>query len=902
MACPKFFAKVPKIDAIFGETNEFLLFTHFQANQIPYPMSKLPKYAHWGMFCLLLLQACSSHQDQSQLLKLLSPGKTGVEFKNILRESDLFNVLEYGYFYNGGGLAAGDLNQDGLPELYFSGNMVANRLYLNKGGLKFEDVTQAAGLEAAGLWNTGVTMADVNGDGWLDIYICRSAAADPDKRRNLLFINNGADSFNQQQVPTFSEQAAAYGIDDPAYSTQAAFFDYDRDGDLDLYLLNHSVQEYAGFSKTLGQFKHRLNPFYGDKLYRNDGNHFTDVTRQAGIISNVLGFGLGVAISDVNQDHWPDIYVSNDYNEQDYLYINQRDGTFRESLAQHINHVSLFSMGSDVADINNDALPDIYTLDMLPEDAYRQKMTSGPDHFEKNQVLKNQGFYHQSMRNMLQLNNGDGTFSEIGQLAGISNTDWSWAALFCDLDNDGLKDLFVSNGYKRDYTNMDFMAFAVDEQLKSQKSGKEVAVQRLLEHMPAIEVPNYVFRNQGQLQFKKMNDSWGMNEVLLSNGAVYADLDRDGDLELITNNINAPASIYQNLSRERHAPHFLQLQLSAAGKNTHAIGAKVYLHTTEGVQFQELMPTRGFQSSVEPILHFGLGNDSLPKALTIIWPDGSQQQVQGLAVDQRHLISQQATDPAPLPKHQPPLFTRLQEGSPTFVHRENLYVDFKREPLLPQMISPQGPKMAKADVNGDGREDVWIGGAKGQSGQLFLQRSSGFAAVPQPAFDADQESEDLGAAFFDADQDGDPDLYVVSGGNEGNAQDPSLQDRLYLNDGRGNFRKAPKALPSMATSGSCVRPADIDRDGDTDLFVGGRLVPGQYPLPPTSYLLINDGSGHFTDQTAQLAPELQQAGMVCDAAWLDVNADGFEELLVVGEWMPVTLFNNHQGQLREPLA
>ncbi|WP_422080493.1 VCBS repeat-containing protein [Ulvibacterium sp.] len=849
-----------------------------------------------SVFCL----SCGK-KDSGKLFTLLSPKETGIHFKNILQETEDFNVFEYGYLYNGGGVAIGDLNNDDLPDIYFTGNMVGSHLYINQGNLKFKDIAKEAGVFAEGLWNTGTTMADVNGDGLLDIYVCRSASKTAAKRKNLLFINNGPSKATGQI--TFTEKASEYGIDDSGYTTQASFFDYDNDGDLDLYVLNHSTQKYAGFGQITASLKERKNEAYADKLYKNENGTFKDVSREAGLVSNVLGFGLGIAISDMDNDGWMDIYISNDYNEQDYLYINNRDGTFTESLEKFMGHTPMYSMGSDVADINNDGYTDIMALDMLPEGNFRQKMVTGPDNYDKYQRLVNSGFYNQTMRNMLQLNNQGQSFSEIGQLSGVSNTDWSWASLFADLNLDGNKDLFITNGYKRDYTNMDFINYAVQEKLNQRKTGEKKAITEILEKIPATVEENYTYRNNGDLTFTKVNSEWGLDQKSLSNGAAYADLDNDGDIDLVVNNIENEAFIYRNNSEVLTKNTYLKIRLKGDVSNTYGIGTKINLQIGDNVLTQEMMPTRGYQSSVDPALVFGLGTVDTVDKITINWPGSKTQTLRDIASNQTLVIEQKNARKLSLERKvlSPTYFTDISKDSLVpFEHRENNFVDFKREQLLPHKLSTQGPKLSKADVNNDGLEDIFIGGAKGSLGQLYLQTKTGsFRESNSQVFEENKNSEDLGALFFDADNDGDMDLYVVSGGNDFDMDAPELQDRIYFNSGTGTFKKSKNSLPEMYTSGSVVVSGDYDADGDRDLFVGGRLIPGKYPISPRSYILQNDGKGNFSDVTQEIGAALVDPGMVTDALWTDFNGDGKIDLIVIGEFMGIRLFENSNGKLEE---
>ena len=870
---------------------------------------------------LLVLLFASCGQKDTTLFEKLPSSQTNVTFKNSLEESPDFNVLKYGYFYNGGGVAAGDFNNDGLTDLYFTGNLNANKLYLNKtepgsGTLTFQDITQTAGVSAAEGWNTGVSVVDINADGWLDIYVCRSAATDTKLRRNLLFINN--------RNLTFSEKAAEYGLDDSGYSTQAAFFDYDRDGDLDCFLLNHSVQEFAGFSRMISQYKQQTNANYSSKLYQNQNGKFVDVSASAGLISNVLSFGLGIAVSDFNDDGWPDFYVSNDYNENDYLYINQQNGKFKEVVRDAMGHTSLYSMGSDAADVNNDGRMDLLTLDMLPEHNERIKLTSGDDNYDKYTQLLRAGFHHQTMRNMLQLNVGNSLimsgvisspsllgrvgvgfvppstpiFSEIGQLAGVSNTDWSWAGLFADFDNDGWKDLFITNGYARDYTNMEFLKFTMDEQLTARETGKASDPMAVIAKMPGINGPNYIFRNRAgdpanRLTFDNETTAWGLDEPSQSNGAVYADLDNDGDLDLIINNVNAEASIYENHSNKMSPNHHLTIQLKCPNP-AKLVGARVTVWAAGRMQVQEFQPVRGFQSAMYGPLVFGIGKSVGVDSVRVRWADGKMQVIRPNAAGNQLAISYAPTGemrPVASPK---PFWQALPNLAVT--HQQALINDFKIQPLLPYMLSQTGPCFAVGDANGDGREDVFIGGGSGQGGRVFMGKSAGFSPMPQSALLADRTCADAGAEWADVDGDRDLDLVVSSAGYELSATDTRLRTRLYLNDGKGHLTKATN-FPDVRVSASCVRVADVDGDGDPDLFVGSRVVPGLYPETPVSHLLLNDGKGHFSDVTNQQSI-LAQLGMVTDAAFADLTHDGRAELIVATDFGPVQAFSFQNGKLQ----
>ena len=850
-----------------------------------------------------------------RLFTALPASYTGVDFENRLADTREFNVFTYRNFYNGGGVAIGDLTGDGRPELVLTANQGGARIYLNEGAFRFRDVTDAAGVRTPrDAWTTGVTLADVNGDGRLDVYLCRAGQGPPDTRGNELWINEGAGA---DGAPRFSEQAARWGVADQGYSTQSAFLDYDRDGDLDLFVINNSPKPANSFG--LRNTRGVRDPWGGAKLFRNDGTRFTDVSAAAGIHSPEVAFGLGLAVADVNRDGWPDVYVSNDFFERDYLYVNRGDGTFDESLDRRTAVLSFYSMGLDVADVDNDGWPDVYTTDMLPEDTRRMKTVSSFDGWDTYQAKLRNGYGHQLMRNMLQRNNGDGTFAEVGQMAGVSRTDWSWSALLVDLDLDGRKDIYVTNGIYKDVTEQDYMAFLADQTTMDAvtNGGRErVDFLRLVRAMKTTPVANYAFRNQGTLRFANQAAAWGLAAPSVSSGAAYGDLDGDGAPDLVVSNVDQPAFVYRNNARALlPGHHWLQVRLEGTGANRFAVGARVTVRAGDAQLVQELAPTRGFQSSMDHTLGFGLGERAAVDSVTVEWPDGRTSVVRGVAADRR-LVVRQAEAPgapavarpaAPVTPAAPPAGALLaavgDSATLAWAHRENAFVDFDRDRLIPKLLSTEGPAVAVADVNGDGLDDLYLGGAKEQPGQLVLQRPDGrFAVSNAGLFEPDAIAEDVGATFFDANGDGRPDLYVVSGGNEFPDVTSALHDRLYLNDGNGRFRKAADALPADYVSGSRVVAADVDGDGDQDLFVGGRVVPWRYGMAPQSTLLVNDGRGRFTDATARLAPELARVGMVTDAVWRDVDGDRRPDLVVVGEWMPITVFRNAGGGRLERLA
>ena len=827
---------------------------------------------------VLLLHSCSTESNRNdsgksqKLFEKLDASLTGIDFENTLTIEEQAQYVNYEYTINGAGIAIGDFNNDGLNDLFFCGNKVSDKLYLNKGNFEFEDITQTSGVQkGSDKWSTGATVVDINKDGFLDIYVCRGGDVPEKQRANAFYINQGDG--------TFVDQSSEMGLADLGHSTQAAFFDMDLDGDLDIYIVNHPDDL---DSKESEEYKRDLI-LQRDRLYKNQNGKFVDISATAGLEEEEFGYGLGIAVSDYNNDGYPDIYVSNDFYQHEYFYLNQGNGTFKQRIHESMKHTSFFSMGCDMADYDNDGLIDIMTVDMVAEDNLRQKNQMAgmnPDIFW--QAVES-GLHYQYMYNALQRNNGNETFSDLANYAGITNTDWSWAPLFADLDNDGYKDLFISNGYLRDLRNKDSKA-----KLK-QGNGSQVLANSLVEYYelyPSTPIANYCYQNSDQFKYKNVSRKWGLAEVGFSNGAVYADLNNDGFLDLVLNNLTKKASVYKNTG---NANNYLRVEVDGQ-----YIGAKINLELSNGsAQYIELQPTRGYLSSVEHQAHFGLGADLTVENVKVVWPDGKVVEKQKPALNQ--LLKVNYSESKDAQKIEEPIALLTDCGKQIgldYTHIENEFDDFKAEVLLPHKNSNHGPSLAVGDVNGDDLEDVFVGGAIDQAGSLFLQQADGsFKSIVGP-WVQDKSQEDMGAVFFDADNDGDQDLYVVSGGNEYEANSIEYKDRLYLNEGGNQFIKSMDALPvGMHISGKVVEPNDYDNDGDLDLFIGGRLTPSKYPFAPRSYLLQND-QGKFTDVTANVAPALLEPGLVACAVWFDYNEDGLDDLLVSGEWMSVLLFEN----------
>ncbi len=850
---------------------------------------------------LFFIAACknrSGEQDSSNipqpLFQLMESKETGIDFVNEVVDTDTFNILTYRNFYNGGGVAIGDINNDSLPDLYFTANQKKNKLYLNKGNFQFEDITDKAGVGGNMQWSTGVTMADVNNDGLLDIYVCNSGDVNGNNRKNELFINNGN--------LTFSEKAIEYNLDNEGYSTHAAFFDYDQDGDLDCYILNNSFRDPAKI-ELYRKVREQASPD-GHKLMRNDGNKFTDVTTQAGIYSSDIAFGLGVAVSDLNGDHLPDLYISNDFWERDYMYINKGNGKFSEELTSRVNYCSLASMGADIADINNDGSPEIFTTDMLPGDNYRLKANTTFDPYHLEDLKYRANYHYQFTQNCLHLNDGHAEFAEIGLLSGVAATDWSWGALIFDFENDGYKDIFVSNGILKDITSMDFLEFYTSQKNVSYVSAKgKFDYKKFISQISSKPLSNDAFSNLGNLSFKNNAASLGLSQLSFSNGSAYGDLDNDGDLDLVVNNINAKCFVYRNNARENSANHFLKVRFTGQEKNLFGIGVEVRIKTKDGIKVLQNYNTRGFQSSIEPSLLFGVGSASVVDTLQVTWPNGKQQVISNIKTDQTiNLKYGDASAAAGISNtliHSTfeEVGEKLMDVAP--IHRENRYNDFDIEILLPRMLSTEGPNVIIGDVNGDKLNDFILLGAAGDPEELYVQKSDGrFYFKETPAFNKNVGTfESTCGALIDYDNDGDLDLMIGSGGNEIEMEKTNFIIRAYTNDGNGNYSISPTAAPRVFGNFSTLLAEDFDRDGDVDIFLGARNVPGNYGLRPHSYLMVND-KGTWNDIAP---PALANIGMVTDASWTDIDSDGDKDLVVIGDWMAINIFKNENGKLQDPV-
>lgn len=858
------------------------------------------------VFLSLTFLSCSNsgNDNNVSLFTTMDKKHTGIDFVNRVEYTEEFNTYTYRNFYNGAGVAIGDINGDNLPDIYFCGNMTSNRLYINKDDFVFEDVTEKAGVSCGGSWSAGVSLADVNGDGLPDIYVCKSGRPDSDNRRNALFINNGD--------LTFTEKAREFGLDVLGLSNHASFFDYDRDGDLDCYLLNNSFQSVTEFDIRPGQREIR-DTLGANKLFRNDGGRFTDVSEEAGIYGSKIGFGLGVSIGDVNCDGWQDIYVANDFFEKDYLYVNQGDGTFRECLEEQMREISLGSMGADIADLNNDGWPEIFVSEMTPEDMPRYRTKAVFEDWQRYRMKVRNGYYHQFPRNTLQLNNRNNSFSEIGRFSGVSATDWSWGALIFDMDNDGWKDIFVANGIYKDLLDRDFLDMYSDPSvMRTLIRTEEKAIMQLIDQIPSVSIPNYAFISNRDLTFTNKADDLGLGTPSWSNGAAYGDLDNDGDNDLVVNNVNMEPfiyrnniynntnnntnnNIYSNIYSKGKVPNFLSLKLEGAGNNAFATGATAKIYSDGIVLSQELIPCHGFQSTSDNRLLFGLGGIQEIDSLEIVWPDGFKSVIRELGINQMMTISEKDISVTGYVPGKVAVRTVFSVPSistlPEFSHSENDFSDFDRQKLLFRMVSNEGPRIAVGDVNGDGLDDIYLPNAKDSPGSLKFQDKSGnFISRNGNLFLADKISEETDASFADVDNDGDKDLYITTGGNELPSSSSALGDRLYLNDGKGNFTKSgQQSITDIYVSNSCVKPADFDNDGDIDLFVGSRLVPFNYGLPVSSYILQNDGKGNFSIITP--AP-LKNIGMVTDMSWADMDNDGDQDMLIAGEWMPLKVLRN----------
>lgn len=852
------------------------------------------------IFLTFILFSCSKKEENSNLLfTKLNSKTTNIDFENEIINTKDLNIFKYRNFYNGGGVAIGDINNDNLPDVFFTANIKKNKLYLNQGDFKFQDITRKASIEGINNWSTGVVMVDINADGWLDIYVCNAGNVKGDNRKNELYINN--------KDLTFTESAEQYNLADDGFTTHATFFDYDKDGDLDVYILNNSfipVSSLGYSNKRDLRSKDWDIPDMlkggGDKLLKNNNGKFVDVSEDTGIYGSLIGFGLGVSVGDVNNDSWPDLYISNDFYERDYLYINNKNGTFSEDIKNWTSHISLSSMGSDIGDINNDGLPEVFTTDMLPEDNARLKETSEYENYDLLQLKRSKGFHNQYMQNALQLNNGNNTFSEIAFHSGVAMTDWSWGALMLDMDNDGYKDIFVSNGIYHDLTNQDFMDFFANDILqKMVLSGKKESVNEVVSKMPSTPIKNYAFKNNKDLTFTNEAEAWGINDESFSNGAAYGDLDNDGDLDLIINNVNQPAFVYRNESNSKKKKNnYIQLKLKGKNANIYAIGSLVNIYIDDQVLTQELYPSRGFQSSVDYTLTFGIGVKTKIDSIKITWPDNSVQTKVNPNLNKLLVINKKQASSIYTPQNSSNENTFFSESNHQFdKHQENNYVDFDYEGLIYQMLSKEGPITILGDINNDGTEDVFIGGAKHQAAQLYISKKNSFLKKEALIFKEDSLFEDTAASFFDANNDGYLDLMVGSGGNE-TSMNSKFNLRLYLNDGKGNYRKDTTfKIPSNNYNTSTISTNDYDNDGDIDVFVGNRSVPGAYGLQPKHFLLENDGKGNFKNVLTEKAAEISKIAMITDSQWADINNDKIKDLILTEDWGGVHILINKSGHL-----
>lgn len=841
----------------------------------------LPKVVLLGL-TLLLLWSC---EDKSKRFELMKPNVTGVVFSNELSYTEAFNPYTYRNFYNGAGVALGDINNDGLIDIYFTGNLVNNALYLNRGDFKFEDITETAGVACENIWSSGATFVDINQDGWLDLYVCKSGMPGGENRHNELFIN--------QKDNTFKESSAEYGLDITGLSVQAAFFDYDLDGDLDCYLLNNSMRSVGAYD--LIEDQRNIPDAEGNRLLENRNGYFVNVSEEAGIYSSKIGFGLGITLSDFNNDLWPDLFISNDFFEKDYLYINNQKGGFDEMGDTYFNATSMGSMGADAADIDNDLNTDLMVTEMLPETLSRKKLKASYESWDKHQLAKSKGYGNQFPRNVLQRNMGAETFAEISRIAGVEGSEWSWAALFFDMDNDGLKDLYISNGIHKDLLDRDYLTFmANDEKVRQLIEEDNDVLSKLIDVMPSAAVPNGAYKNKGNFQFENVRDLWGFETPSFSNGSAYGDLDNDGDLDLVVNNINAPAFVYKNNSAENN---YVQISLKGFEKNTFAIGSKVIVHQEGQKSMLEQFPSRGFQSAISNRLHFGLGKNSRIDSIEILWPDQKRSVLKEVTANQHiHVGYATAVKTGKVALKENNNAQSVDPGILSFTHKENAFVDFNQERLLPQMFSNEGPVIIKADLNGDQLPDFFFGGAKDQAAELWLSDGEKYQSSSKIEFEKDAMSEDTKALFIDIDNDGDLDLYVGSSGKAYSKFSFNLHDRIYINHGNGKFEKQNNTLFSRSFATGALTAADFDNDGDIDVFVGERYQVETYGKDGQGFILRNDGAGNFTEEAPKV---FSQIGMLTDAKHLDVNKDGFEDLIVVGEWMSPKVFINTQGTFIE---